>query len=426
MPDLFREEAVRELGDPRGLDEAITLVRPRGWVALAAFGVLALAAVVWAVFGRLDYRVDGLAVLLHEGSRIIPVTAPADGRVIAVHVRKGQQVTKGALLAELSLPALEAQISALDASIAALEDEIRLLAASLAQENAADEKELEKALAAHEQALAAARQKETFLARKLADDEALLKKGFATKEAVEATRQEWLAARQDVLTLSAEIVRLRAQAAATRTDRAARLDDLKRTLLQEKGRRTVLVATKATNGRLLADEDGLVVAVEELPGRRVAAGQPILTIETKGGPLAAYAYFPLAAGKKLAQGNAALVAPTTVERSLYGAMKAHVTRVDALPSDRADLLARFGNEALVRQIMGAGAPLAARLALEPAPGTASGFAWTSSKGPAVTLSPGTLAAATVVVRRIRPISLLVPVIEELAPAEEAHATTTAP
>ncbi len=421
MPDLFRKEAVRELSDPRGLDTAITLVRPRSWVALAAFGVLGLAAVIWAVFGRLDYRVDGLAILLHEGSRIIPLTAPADGRVIAVHVRKGERVAKGDLLAELSLPALEAQVSALDASIAALEDEIKLLTTSLARENAADEKELKKALAAHEQALAAARQKETFLARKLADDEALLKKGFATKEAVEATRQAWLAARQDVLGLSAEIVRLRAQAAQARTNRAARLDDLKRTLLEEKGRRAVLMATKANQGRLVADEDGLVVAVEELPGRRVVAGQPILTIETKGGGLAAYAYFPLAVGKKVHAGDIALVAPTTVERTIYGAMRARVTAVDALPSDRSDLLARFGNEALVKQLMAAGAPLGVKLHLQPAPDNPSGFVWTSSEGPAVTLTPGTLASTTIVVRRIRPISLLIPVIEGLTNAEGAHA-----
>ncbi len=423
MPNLFREEAVRELSDPRGLDAAIALVRPRSWIALAALGLLVLAALVWATFGRLDYRVDGLAVLLHEGSRIIAVTAPTDGRVVAVHVRKGQSVAKGDLLAELSLPALEVRISALDASIAALEDEIKLLATSLAQENAADEQELKKALAAHEQALAAARQKEAFLAGKLTKDEALLKKGFATREAVEATRQAWLEAREQMLALSARIAEVKARFAQTRTARAARLDDLKRALIRERGRKAVLVATQANDGRLLAEEDGLVVAVEEPPGRRVEAGQPILTLETKGGAFTAYAYFPLAVGKKVRAGNPVLVAPTTVERSIYGAIEGRVTAVALLPSDRSDLLARFGNEALVKEILAAGPPLAVKIRLEKAPDTPTGFAWTSSVGPAIRLTPGTMAAATVVVRRVRPISLLVPVLTRLAISEDGHAAT---
>jgi len=158
-----------------------------------------------------------------------------------------------------------------------------------------------------------------------------------------------------------------------------------------------------------------------LPGRRVEAGQPILTLETKGGALTAYAFFPLAVGKKVRRGNPVLVSPTTVERSIYGAIKGQVRAVALLPSDRSDLLARFGNDALVKEMLAAGPPLAVKVRLTKAPHTPTGFAWTSSAGPEIKLTPGTMAAATVVVRRVRPISLLVPVMAQLTDLEDAHA-----
>ncbi len=412
MPELFRRQALAELRDPRGLDAAVRLVGPRHWLAVAAFGILIAAAVLWAFFGRLDYRVDGLAVLLHKGSRVYALEAPAQGRVVALHVRKGDAVEKGALLAELSLPVLETRISTLEGEVAALEAELKTRRAETAREEADDARALAGALKAHETLLAAAREREAFLAKRLAAQEAAMKKGFASRDAVQATRQELLATRQQLLAIPAAIARLKSEHAARRAARRAALDEARRALMRSRGQLAALVARHAQGARVTAPDDGTVVAVDELAGRRVEAGEPIVTLETKGGRLTAYAFFPVASGKKVAPGMRAFIGPSNVEREIHGVIRARVTKVSVLPLDRADLLARLGNEELVKQILAAGAPIEAEIVLDPAR-DGDGFAWTASRAPPAALTPGTLASSEVVVRREPPFALLLPVLGSL-------------
>ena len=44
--------------------------------------------------------------------------------------------------------------------------------------------------------------------------------------------------------------------------------------------------------------------------------------------------------------------------------------------------------------------------------TPSGYDWTSSEGPPVTISAGTLCTGTVTVKRQRPISLVIPTVRK--------------
>ncbi|RMF11680.1 MAG: NHLP bacteriocin system secretion protein [Alphaproteobacteria bacterium] len=409
MPEFFRKEAIEELRDPRGLEASVQLVGTRHWLAIAAFGVLIAAALAWAFFGRLDYRVNGLAVLLHQGSRVYALEAPAEGRVIALYARRGDSVEKGALLAELSLPVLETQIAALKDQVSAIELEWKSRKAEVAREEAEDARALADALKSHQTLLKAAREREAFLAKRFAALETAAGKGFASRDTVQTTRQELLAARQQLLAIPAAIARLKSDHAARQASRRASIDDLHRSLLQARGQLAALMARHDEGTRITSPADGTVVAVEELAGERVSAGDPVVTVETKGGSLTAYAFFPVAAGKKVAVGMPAFIGPSSVEREIHGVIRARVVKVSPLPRDRADLLSRFGNEALVKQILAAGAPIEAEITLDPGPG-GEGFDWTASRGSPRPLTPGTLASSEVVVRRVPPFSILMPIL----------------
>ncbi len=412
MAIFFRKEAMEELRDPRGLDVAVRLVRARHWLIVAAFGVLVAAAVLWAFFGRLDYRVDGLAVLLHEGSRIYTLEAPADGRIIALHVRRGDTVEKGDLLAELSLPVLEAQIAALKEEIGALESELKERRTEIAREEADDARALDNALKTHESLRATLREREAFLSKHLAALQAASKKGFASRDAVETAREQLLAVRQQLLSVPVAIARLKSNYATRQTARETAVEDMRRTLVRLRGQFAALVARHDEGARITAPDDGMVVTVDELSGRRIGMGEPILTLETTGGRLTAYAFFPLASGKKVAEGMPAFIGPSNVEREIHGVIRARVVKVSILPLDRADLLARLGNEALVKQILATGAPIEAEILLDP-DGNGDGFAWTASRAPPELLTPGTLASSEVIVRRVPPVALLMPLLGSL-------------
>ncbi|MDP7045111.1 MAG: NHLP bacteriocin system secretion protein, partial [Alphaproteobacteria bacterium] len=116
-------------------------------------------------------------------------------------------------------------------------------------------------------------------------------------------------------------------------------------------------------------------------------------------------------GKKIHPGMRAEVAPSSIERDLYGSIRGNVESVSDLPETQAGLMAILGNETLVGKMMGAGAPIKVVIALDKDPKTFSGLKWSSSKGPPLKVTTGDTGFASVTVREERPINLVIPIFE---------------
>jgi hypothetical protein len=97
---IFRKEALDRLSSPEQLDQLMQVTSPRGWIALAALGLLLLAGVLWGFFGTIPTTAEGEGLLL-RGRGVRQVTAPRAGKVLAVLVRPGQDVEKGQELVRL-------------------------------------------------------------------------------------------------------------------------------------------------------------------------------------------------------------------------------------------------------------------------------------------------------------------------------------
>src|SRR5437868_2993717 len=91
---IYRQEALDRLSSPDQFDQLMPLTNPRGWIALAAGGLLLLAALLWAVFGTISVTVDGEGVFTRPGG-VRTRTAPSDGRVTMVTAFVGSKVGKG-------------------------------------------------------------------------------------------------------------------------------------------------------------------------------------------------------------------------------------------------------------------------------------------------------------------------------------------
>ena len=72
----------------------------------------------------------------------------------------------------------------------------------------------------------------------------------------------------------------------------------------------------------------------------------------------------------------------------------------------------IGNEALVTKLMKEGPPIQVIVALERDPKTPTGYRWSSSRGPNLKISSGTLATGSIVVKEDRPVSLVIPTVRE--------------
>jgi HlyD family secretion protein len=108
------------------------------------------------------------------------------------------------------------------------------------------------------------------------------------------------------------------------------------------------------------------------------------------------------------------VEPTTVKREEYGAIVGRVVTVSDFPVTPQGMLADLHNDALVKRFSQDGTPYAAKVTLERDPSTASGYRWTSGKGPPILLSSGTLTRAEVTTREQPPIDLVIPLMKRLS------------
>jgi biotin carboxyl carrier protein len=102
MPQkIYRQEALERLSSPDQFDQLMPLTSPRGWIALAAAGLLLLVAGLWAVLGTITVTVEGEGLLTRSGART--VQAPETGKVKAVDAKVGNEVRAGEPLLQLSV-----------------------------------------------------------------------------------------------------------------------------------------------------------------------------------------------------------------------------------------------------------------------------------------------------------------------------------
>jgi len=147
-------------------------------------------------------------------------------------------------------------------------------------------------------------------------------------------------------------------------------------------------------------------------GDVVSPGTPILNLEVVSENLMAVLFVPATAGKRVQPGMAVRLSPSTVKREEFGSILGRVTWAAEYPSTSRGMIRLLGNEALAQKLMQEGPPIQVNVALTRDPSTPSGFRWTSSKGPSLKISSGTLATGDVVVRQEAPINLVIPKLRE--------------
>jgi hypothetical protein len=151
-----------------------------------------------------------------------------------------------------------------------------------------------------------------------------------------------------------------------------------------------------------------VLAVDVQKGDTVEDGAMLVTLEPRDEPLEAVLYVPAGDGYQVEPGMKALVWPAPVKRGEFGALVGQVKRAAKFPASRAEMLRHLQNEDLVTSLSGNGPVLEVVVELTPDPGTFSGYRWSSSRGPRLTLYGGISCQGTITVRTQRPIQLVFP------------------
>jgi HlyD family secretion protein len=411
---IFRAAAVERLSSPEQLDQLIEVTRPADWAAVLALGLAVVAVVTWGVVGRIPTRVAGQGILISDSGRVVDAVSAVAGRLASVEVVIGDKVTQGQIVARISQTETEQRHRSALEVLAERERERDELGAAIKRELEIKAANLAAQKAALEQVIDATQKRAAYLTEAVASGESLNTRGLATRRELEDRRADLTAAQQRMTESQNEILRLEGQQREAEQQRE--LDRLGAQFKVNDARRQVeeLAATIERDSRLMSPIAGQVIEIKVSPGSVLAAGTPVVAIETEGAGLEAVVYVPADRGKTVQPGMEARIEPSTVKREEFGTMIGKVSTISAFPMTPEGMAAVLHNDALVRIFSQEGAPYAVRIALARNPDGVSGYRWSSGAGPPLRLSTGTLARAEVTTREQPPIDLVVPIMRRLS------------
>lgn len=424
---IFRSVSLERLSSPEQLDQLMQVTTPRGWLGLAAMGGLLATAIVWSIFGNVPERIDGQGILIRSGG-VLEVESPSGGRVADLAVRVGDVITEGQVVARISQQELvdrirqtRAQVGELEAQHRRLvqfgETDAQLQAAYLGRQRA----NLQQSIAAGETTMRA-------LQQKIDNEEQLVSQGLITRQALLATVQEFEGVKERVRASRSQLLQLDVEALQVRTKKEqeeqanlAKLFEARRELERlENELRTTSEVTSPYTGRVLE------LMTEQ--GSIVDRGNPILTVDLTGKAvknLEVVVFIPSVHGKKIRPGMEIQISPSTVRKEEYGYLLGRVTYVSDFPVTPQGMQRVLKNQSLVTALSGTDAPYEVHADLLPDPSSPSTYRWSSAGGPPTRLHSGTLAAASIVVDRRRPILMVIPQLRRTAPADTARVATAA-
>lgn len=404
---VFRKVSLERLSSPEQLDQLMQVTNPRGWLALAGFGALLLTALAWGVFGAIPTTAEGEGILIRSGG-VTELVANGSGQVEAVLVTVGQEVAEGQVVARIRQEALGRQIIDTQARLGDLRAETRELERYTEEQKRLSARDLAQQRANLERTVDTLERERKLLQERLAAERELLAGGLITKGTLLATEQslnvatDQLAARRLELT-GLELKRLEAHQRLDQ-DLEARRNEVRDLELEIRE----LEARRQEEVTILSSHAGRVLELMVDSGDVVNPGTPILSLEVISEELMAVVFVPASAGKQVQPGMAVRVSPSTVKREAYGYILGEVTWVSEFPATSRGMERLLANAALVARLMEQGPPIQVNVALRRDAATPTGFAWSSSTGPDVEITSGTLTQGSVIVQQERPINLVIP------------------
>ncbi|HTG33398.1 MAG TPA: NHLP bacteriocin system secretion protein [Thermoanaerobaculia bacterium] len=408
---IFRKVALERLSSPEQLDQMVQVTDPKGWLALTGIGALLLAAIGWGVFGSIPTTSQGDGILLRQGG-ISDLVSNATGQVQEVLVSIGDVIEKGQPVARIQQDALLRQIADDRSKQGVLRSQYEEAARIANQQKQLRARDLAQQRANLERSAESLEKDISLLRERLEAQQSLLNDGLITKEtflttqqSLNAKRDQLAQARLDLNGLDLKRIEADQQLDQQLQARQTAIHDLELEIGE-------LNAKLGENVNILSPYSGRVLEVLANRGDVVNPGTAILSVEVLSENLQAVLFVPASTGKKVQPGMTVRLSPSTVKREEYGSLLGKVTWVAEFPSTSRGMIRLLGNEALVTRLMEQGPPIQVNVALTRDPATPTGYRWSSSRGPNLKISSGTLASGDIVVQEDRPIRLIIPRVRE--------------
>ena len=411
---IFRKAALDRLASPEQLDTLVFVTTPFGWISLLGIGLMLIAVFVWSIYGNIPTTASGGGILIKKGG-VVSVNAPVSGQIANLFVSEGDRVTKGQVIGKMAQPKLEDEIRSKKLALSELEgreeqleefgiENLNLTAKAIAQEK----ESLNIKISVDED-------QKRWLKEKVQINENLLETGLIVRQELVDSQTQLNEVIARIETNRGLIKNLEARLLEATNSREQQLLMGQEAVNEARRQLALLEAELEFSSRLVSAFDGVVVEDRSYQGKWFSSGEPVVTLELTGGEvleLQALLYMPPKQGKQIKKGMLARVTPETVKREEYGYMIGIVSQVAEFPVSKQGMIRVLKNEVLADQFSAGGAPLAVYVNFIQDSQTASGYKWSSSKGPDFGIDSGTLCQGSVEVRTQTPISLAIPYLKK--------------
>ena len=467
---IFRQKSLDKLASPDRLDQMLHVVKPQSWIILWTFGGGLAVALAWSILGSIPVTVTGAAILVRP-KQVVSVQSPSNGTIAEILVDVGDRITKGDVLATLRLPDLQKELDEERDKLAQFQERSRELA-ELEQRVADDEgrfiqqrRELlkERIAGIRETAASIKQTKDGYIAQQKVnvseasvltqrnvDDLKELLEGYEEQKDQIISRSRVIEARARATDNELRVAELKVKAEELKLDEILaeesytqkqdlirdleiQLQDLELQEMQIQRRLrerelndageeqsiqrsiALLDARLKNSSQVLSEFDGHVLEITTSPGQLVAIGNRIGKIEivnptTK---LQAVAYFEVKDGKKIRNGLAMRVAPSTVQRERYGSIVGSVRSVSDYPVTTEAAANQIGDLEIARNLLRGENRIEVIAELE-TDDSYTGYKWTSGVGPEdLTVTAGTTAEVRVTIEEQPPITLVFPFLRSM-------------
>jgi HlyD family secretion protein len=410
---IFRQVALERLSSPDQLDEALRVTSPRIWLALSGLTMLLGITCVWGYEGSISTTVDGKGVVVRSGG-VSNVVSHGSGMLMNLNVHVGDKLHQGQVVALVAQPELLEQIkSAKQVLEEAKLERDRQLAVKTKNAGAAVAA-LERKRDLYERQIRVLREQVKLAASQVAAAEQLNAKGLVTRQQVLTADEKRVALEGQIENAQAELKQLDYQELSEQQQPNQAAAEMQARIADAERRLSGLATDLQINGKVLSPYSGEVVELKVDVGSTVAAGTPLLSVQPVADTLELLLYLPALQAKQVKASMPIEVSPTTVRREESGYMLGTATYVSDYPSTEAALMRHFQNEVLVQSLIHDGPVTEVRAVLQPDAQTPSGYRWSSSKGPAIRITSGTIFQGRIVTRSQRPVDLIVPYLKTKA------------
>jgi HlyD family secretion protein len=412
---LFRESALERLSSPEQLDQQLQVTSPKGWIALTAIWILLAGVIAWSILGEVHTREQGHGIIVTGGGLQV-VVAEGSGRLSDILVEVDHEVSEDQVVARIDKHEIRAEIDELTSQLEELESQyLEHLQFDEREEEA--QAHLEKAdIDRLDQTMVFARERVARLHVQKDIVRGLVAKGNMTEIDLQKIAEEIEDAEmeQEKARLEIEQVKARNREASIQRER----EQMKREfqIRELRGRVAVLQHRHDRESQVVSKFAGTVVEIRAAAQTAVNVGDPILLVQpvdSTSQQLEAILYVSAGTGKRVLENMEVYISPSTVKREEHGSMRGIVRFISDVPTGESAMMAVLKDKQMVDKfIQQIGLPRMAMVELITDDDTTSGYAWTSSGGPGVKISAGTLCSGTVTVETQRPISLVIPTIKK--------------